>query len=306
MNLEAPIIKELMKHKKSKVIFVLTHSQSNMCDNAKRSKIKKINIGIKKVLDDNKIIDNEMFKATANNVVFVNFHKDYIYNIEAFGRKELYEKIYEFFIKSEDFINSFINLSNERIEENAYKLRKQAQDALLSNKIAGAIIGTIPIVDFFVQKYFIKKNAVKRAGEIFGFNIELIEKDQKIKEKMQNENKIEDGIKATSSTGGYLGAGVSIGNGVAKAANASKMAAEASQLTLQATNLGAKSATMGANAIEIGAKAIKMGEDAAKISEIANNISAPWYIRIFLVQKLQLKLQIWLLKLQIWLMNQLI
>ena len=88
-----------------------------------------------------------------------------------------YIKIYEFFIKSEDFINSFINLSNEGIEENAYKLRKQAQDVLLSNKIAGGIVGTIPIVDIIVQKYFIKKNALKRAGEIFGFNIELIEKD---------------------------------------------------------------------------------------------------------------------------------
>ena len=98
---------------------------------------------------------------------------------------------------------------------------------------------------------------------------------------MPNENKIEDGIKATSSSGGYLGAGVSIGNGVAKAAKASKMVAEASKLTLQATNLGAESARMGANSIKIAAKAIKMGEDAVKISEIANNISAPWYIRIF-------------------------
>ena len=177
MNLEAPIIKELMKHKKSKIIFVLTHSQSNMSDNDKKRKIRNINLGIKTVLDDNKIIDNGMFKTTTNNFVFVNFHKDYTYNIEDFGRKELYKKIYEFFIKSEDFINSFINLSNGEVEENAYKLRKQAQDVLLSNKIAGGIVGIIPIVDIIVQKYVIKKNAVKRAGEIFGFNIELIEKD---------------------------------------------------------------------------------------------------------------------------------
>ena len=176
MNLEAPIIKEIMKHKKSKIIFVVTHSNPNMLDISKIRKIRNINIGIKQVLDNNKITDNGMFQADINNVVFVNFHKDYANNFEAFGRKELYKKIYEFFIKSEDFINSFIELSNEAIEENALKLRKQAQDILLSNKIAGGIIGAIPLVDLIVQKFVIKRNAVKKAGEIFGFNIELIEK----------------------------------------------------------------------------------------------------------------------------------
>ena len=47
---------------------------------------------------------------------------------------------------------------------------------LLSNKIFGGLIGAVPIVDLIVQNYFIKKNAIRKVGEIFGFDIEAIDK----------------------------------------------------------------------------------------------------------------------------------
>ena len=194
--------------------------------------------------------------------------------------------IYEFFIKSEDFINSFINIDSNSIEEKAIQLRRQAQDVLLSNKISGGLIGAVPIADLIVQNFFIKKNAIKKVGEIFGFNIDSIEEKEKndLEENLNNEsieNKIGNGIKTTSGTGSYIGGGVSIGNGVVKAAESSKMLGEATKLSLQATNLGSESIRMGKEAVEIGVQASKMGEEATKLSQMAGNISVPWYMRIF-------------------------
>ena len=126
MNLEYKIIQEIIKHKTSNIIYVITHSISNLNDNDKKRKIRNINKGIANLMEKNKIQNNGMFKATENNVVFVNFHKDYTYYIEPFGTKELFKKIYEFFINSDDFINSFNNLEPDIIEENALKLSKKA------------------------------------------------------------------------------------------------------------------------------------------------------------------------------------
>ena len=157
-----------------------------------------------------------MFKATENNVVFVNFHKDYTYNIEPFGTKELFQKIYEFFINSDDFINSFNNLDPDITEENALKLRKQAQAVLLSNKISGGLKGVVPIVDLIVQNYVIKKNAVKKVGEIFGFDIDTIDKELAKENKALGEDLVKEltekqignGIKTTSEAGGSIGGGI--------------------------------------------------------------------------------------------------
>ena len=286
MNFEYKMIKEMIKHKKSKIIYVITHSPSNLNENEKKKKIRNINLGLRKIIDKYKIEDNNMLKAVENNVVFVNFHKNHLYNVEPFGTKELFQKIYEFFIKSEDFINSFINIDSNSIEEKAIKLRRQAQDVLLSNKIHGGLIGAVPIADLIVQNFFIKKNAIKKVGEIFGFNIDSIEEKEKneLEENLSTEsieNKIGNGIKTTSGTGSYIGGGVSIGNGVVKAAESSKMLGEATKLSLQATNLGSESIRMGKEAVEIGVQASKMGEEATKLSQMAGNISVPWYMRIF-------------------------
>ena len=289
MNLEYQIIKEIIKHKSSKIIYVITHSKQNLNDNDKKRKIRNINKGIANIMDKNKINDNGMFKATDNNIVFVNFHKDNTYNIEPFGTKELFQKIYEFFIFSDDFLNSFNNLDPQAIEENALKFRKRAQDVLLSNKISGALIGAVPIVDLIVQNYVIKKNAIRKAGEIFGFDIETIDKELAKENKALEkglaeepiENKIGNGIKSTTEAGGCIGGGISLGSGVVKAANASKMAAEATKLTTQAANIGAKAANMGAKAVEYGANAAKIGNEATKLAKAAGEMTVPWYLKIF-------------------------
>ena len=286
MNIEYKMIKEITNHKKSKLIYVITHSPSNLNDNNKKMKIRNINVGIQKIIDKYNIQDNGMLKAIDNNVVFVNFHKDYLYNIEAYGTNDLFEKIYEFFIQTEDFINSFINIDSKSNEDKANQLRKQAQDTLLANKISGGIVGLFPIVDLVVQKFLIKKNAVKKVGEIFGFDINLIEEKEKnnLEEELTDEsieNKLGNGLKTTSEAGGYIGGGISIGNGITKAAESSKMVTEATKLTIQATNMSAESARLGAKAVEIGTQAAKMGEEATKMSQMAGNISVPWYLKIF-------------------------
>jgi len=289
MNLEYQIIQEVIKHKTSKIIYVITHSKQNLNDNDKKRKIRNINKGMANLIERNHINDNGMFKATDNNVIFVNFHKDYTYNIEKFGTKELFQKIYEFFIFSEDFLNSFNNLEPEIIEENALKFRKRAQEVLLSNKISGGLIGVVPIVDLIVQNYVIKKNAIRKVGEIFGFDIETIDKELAKENKALEEglakesieNQIGNGIKTTSEAGGCIGGGISLGSGVAKAVNASKMAADATKLTTQAANIGAKAANMGIKAVEIGADAAKMGNEATKLAKMAGEMTVPWYLKLF-------------------------
>ena len=283
MNLESQILKEIIKFKKSKIIYVITHSKPNLSDNIKKRKIRNINQGIQNIKETNNIKENfGMLEATDNNTVFVNFHKDYESNIEPFGTKELFKKIYEFFIKSDDFIKSFNNFEPDVIEKNAMKLRKEGQDILRFHKISGGLIGLIPVVDMVVQKYVIKKNAIKKVGELFGFTIESIDQELIIQDKTlekelaegTTKEKIGNGIKATSGTGGCIGGGISIGSGVAEAANATKMAAEATKMTSQGAKLGVEAAKMGTKAIEVGANAAKMGEEAAKMGAKAIEIGA--------------------------------
>ena len=221
----------------------------------------------------------------------------------------LFKKIYEFFIKSDDFIKSFNNFEPDVIEKNAMKLRKEGQDILRFHKISGGLIGLIPVVDMVVQKYVIKKNAIKKVGELFGFTIESIDQELIIQDKTlekelaegTTKEKIGNGIKATSGTGGCIGGGISIGSGVAEAANATKMAAEATKMTSQGAKLGVEAAKMGTKAIEVGANAAKMGEEAAKmgakaiegwanaakmgkeasrLAEVATEMT-PWYTNVF-------------------------
>ena len=101
-----------------------------------------------------------MFEATENNVVFVIFHYEEDLEIEPFGKKELFRKIYEFFVKSKNYRESFEKLSiNEKIEKTPLKLRAEAQSILLPNKIWGAAVGILPFVDWALQKFVIKENA---------------------------------------------------------------------------------------------------------------------------------------------------
>ena len=122
--------------------------------------------------------------ASLDNTIFVDFHRT---NYKEVGTKELFNTIGNFFTNSEDYKSSSQVLSEEQIEERAKILRERANDILFSNKIWGGIVGILPIIDYFIQKYFIKKNAAKKAGQIFGIDIKFIE-DENEKKKKNQEN----------------------------------------------------------------------------------------------------------------------
>ena len=178
---ELPMIEEIIKHKSSKIIYVITHYKEE--DDEEEEKllkddfINRINTGIQEISKDskNKEIINKYMLASLDNTIFVDFHRT---NYKEVGTKELFNTIGNFFINSEDYISSSVVLSENQIEERAKILRERANDILLSNKICGGIVGVLPIIDYFIQKSFIKKNAAKKAGQIFGIDIKFIEDEK--------------------------------------------------------------------------------------------------------------------------------
>ena len=152
MELEAPILEELVNFKESKVICVITHSNPLMDDDDKEEKIQNINEGLKGVLKNSKVFNQTekggFLEASKNNVVFVNFHDDKKTKFKKFGVTELYHKIHEFFIQSKDYKdfknNDELNLDelNERVEI----LKARANDSVLANKIFGTIFQFIQAV----------------------------------------------------------------------------------------------------------------------------------------------------------------
>ena len=185
-ELEYPLIEEITKHKTSKILYIFTHSISNITEKIKKKKIEGIQTGINKIakLPEQK----EMFKADNNNIIFINFHKNKLTGEESFGKEELFKKIYDVFIQSEEYKSSLEKLTKEKIEKDALKLRAEAQKKLLSNKIGGGLIGSIPLVDLIVQKFFIKKNAVKKVGKIFGIDVKFIDEENAKKEKKKEKD----------------------------------------------------------------------------------------------------------------------
>lgn len=184
-KLEYLILDEILEHKSSKIIYVVTHSNPNITEQIKKSKKEQINSAIKDLINkykkeneknsensENSLNKYELLYASLDNIVFVNFHKDTL-NGPKFGEKDLFNKIHDFFIKSDDY-NHFSKLN---IEEEAQRMQIEAREALLSNKIWGGVVGIIPGVDWALQNSVIKKIAVKKVGEIFGINIEFINKE---------------------------------------------------------------------------------------------------------------------------------
>ena len=94
--------------------------------------LERINSGIKEITKISEQI--EKFKANDNNVVFLNFHKNELNNEEPFEEIELFKKIYDVFIQSEDYNNSLRNLTRENIEKNALKLRAQQKKSYFGIK----------------------------------------------------------------------------------------------------------------------------------------------------------------------------
>ena len=110
-NLELPMIEEIIKHQSSKIIYVVTHYKKNDEDDEeeenelKEDYIKKINSGIQSISENSKNNEDikEFMKASLDNTIFVNFHDE---NFKEVGTKQLFNKIGEFFISTEDYLSA--------------------------------------------------------------------------------------------------------------------------------------------------------------------------------------------------------
>ena len=166
-NLELPMIEEIIKHQSSKIIYVVTHYKKNDEDDEeeenelKEDYIKKINSGIQSISENSKNNEDikEFMKASLDNTIFVNFHDE---NFKEVGTKQLFNKIGEFFISTEDYLSSERSLSEDEINLRAAKLRERAKDILWSNTIWGGLSGAIPGIDLLIHEFLIKKNAAKK------------------------------------------------------------------------------------------------------------------------------------------------
>lgn len=174
MKLEYPILEEITKDEKVKIIYVITYSSPDVTEIIKKEILRRINFGIREITKIS--IQMEKFSANDNNIVFVNLHKNIFNGEELFGQKELFEKIYDTFSQSEDYINS-LKIKKEDINIKALKLRDIAKESLSSNKIFDELVSFIPFAGSALKKFVIKKNAVKKVEQIFGIDVELLVKD---------------------------------------------------------------------------------------------------------------------------------
>ena len=206
-EMEYKIFKQIIQIEDIRIIYILTYS-TQKTDH--KELIDMINTGIKSVTENafnkKKLNDIEKFniikklKASEGNTVFVNFYssnKNDVYGISDFfdtiGDHVEASKIYQKFQE-----NCYLNKDefNERIKEEAEIRRLKAKDILFKHKIGGGVIGMIPLIDWALQKYVIQKDAAKKAGAIFGFDITIYEKSQEIQiDKKENNNTTEENIK---------------------------------------------------------------------------------------------------------------
>jgi len=247
---ECPIIEEIIKYKDSKVIYVVTHSDNEDEEEEKAEFINKINQGInglKDIDDEKKKLVKQMMNASKQNVVFVNFYKEK--KKEAFGKKDLFQKIHDFFIESKFFKEASKNLNPEEVEKQASILKERANSILTWNKVGGSLIGLVPGIDWIVQKFVVKKKIAKKIGEVFGISVNFINEQNEISKKKttmtipgtdnEDENiyagtslnlevdgdnlisdsgiyKIGNSFKVAGDAGGMIGGGVSLGIGISR------------------------------------------------------------------------------------------
>ena len=280
MDIEYPLIEEIMKHKSTKIIYVITRSNPGITEKCKKKIYERINTGIQGIASDKPNFKDatKFFEANENNVVFVNFHKDLMNNAKPFGKKELFIKIHDFFINTEDYKNSLKILDQTIIEQNISKLKEQARDILFSNKIWGGAANILPYIGWAAEKYVIKDNAVKKVGRIFGIDIkfidEIIEKNKRhdfanlvnrdslFNMEMdgnklidQQGNKIIVNSFKFGEAGTYIGGGVSIVNGFKKASDAADITIKATKTAEKATQIAAEAAKYTAKSTEFSSKA---------------------------------------------------
>ena len=200
-EMEFSIFEQIYQHKDSYVLYVLTHS-SEKTD--KKEIYDMINTGIRGVINfhqsklefiypkDTEYFQNIYFKmvATNDNCVFVNFHeteKTQLYGIsDFFNKMVIYIERTEAYKKFQK--DSCMNEQEfeERIKEEAKIRKKRAAAIVARHKIGSAVAGLLPGADYIANKFFIKKDAMKKAGQIFGFDIDNLEKSLKY-EKDKNE-----------------------------------------------------------------------------------------------------------------------
>jgi len=243
-----PIFEEFCKHKSSKIIYVITHSDPNMDEIDKEDKIRNLSEGLQNLTKNSEIHGQTkvggMLEPNENNIVFVNFHRDNKTKFEPFGLRDLFKKIYDFFTTSEDYINSTKTLTKEIIEEKAKKLRIEAEELLKAHKVGGAIVGIIPGIDWVLQRFVIKKDAAKKVGQIYGIDVSFIDEKEKknvnrykpeyitasidteqldlrVKgEELVEEStsyKVGNSFKVTGEAASYISGGTAIGTGIIRA-----------------------------------------------------------------------------------------
>jgi hypothetical protein len=121
--------------------------------------------------------------ASQDNCVFVNFHKTS--KLPLYGLSDFFNKIAQFGERTEAY-NKFQKNSciseeefQQKIKEEA-KIRKIRAKAIISkHKIFSGIVGLLPGVDYIANRYFIKKDAARKAGQIFGFDLKQLEESLK-------------------------------------------------------------------------------------------------------------------------------
>ena len=195
MELEYPILEEISKNINSKLIYVITKCKPNL--NIKRKKLvyDKINSGFQGITKNKPLQEKfNFFKANENNVVFVNFRKDEDIG-EPFGKNELFKKIHDFFLETKSYKDSLENLTPEKVKEKIEILKTKARYYLLPYKIFGGLSGIFPFVDIAIQKFVINKNAIKKAGKIFGIEAEFIDEENKKEEIIKKEENKKNEIK---------------------------------------------------------------------------------------------------------------
>ena len=202
-EMEYKIFKQISKHEDVRVIFVLTHSSSKTDH---KELIDMINTGIKGVLENtqkkNKLKTDEIskinnkIKASESNTIFVNFYSTQ--KKEEYGISEFFDIIGDHIEASKVYQNFQADCSldkesfKEKIKEEAEIRKVKAKDVLFKHRIGGGIIGMIPVVDWALQKYVVQKDAAKKAGAIFGFDITIYEKQQEIQIQSMGNNKLTD------------------------------------------------------------------------------------------------------------------
>ena len=132
--------------------------------------------------------------ATNDNCAFVNFHKTN--KLPVYGISDFFNKIALFTERTDAYKrfqkDSCINEEEfeQKIKEEA-RIRKIRAKALISrHKIGSAIVGFLPGVDYFANKYFIKKDAARKAGQIFGFDLNRINNNVELFSKCIYKNKM--------------------------------------------------------------------------------------------------------------------